>query len=193
MLIRWQDGIGQPPRYSPSNASRHRGHPIKGLWFASKYGQQALNQGVKQNQSTSGRGRVKGSGGGEGRNWGWASSGGGGKLGRKKGNRNMEKERDIWETEGKGSINIHKLPVLPKYFITSSCLMLRRLTREPPPPTQTHTCTHQKPTQIKMDLFAHHHKATLTSPHSSECWDTLEKPQTHLHTTGAYSEITKPV
>jgi len=90
-----------------------------------------------------------------------------------------EKERVIWETEGKGSINIHRLPALPKYFITSSCLMLRRLTREPPTHRRAHTHTHtnkhtqthsqqHKLTPIKMDTCTHHHKAMFTNPHASE-------------------------
>lgn len=96
------------------------------------------------------------------RNGGWVSLGWGKKWGRKKRNR-REKEKEIWETEGKGSINIHRLPVLPKYFITSSCLMLRRLTREPPNSgTHMHTPKH---TLIKMDL----------------CTDAITKPKWQIH------------
>lgn len=43
----------------------------------------------------------------------------------------------------KESINNHRLPVHPKYFITSSCLMLWRLTRHYTPlPQYTLICTH---------------------------------------------------
>lgn len=86
----------------------------------------------------------------------WVSQAGGGSK--------QEKKREIWETVGKSSINIHRLPVLLKYFITSSCLMLRIITRDPPPlPTAT-----PPPTQTLAYTLTWIHMNTTSQRHIHE-------------------------